>query len=203
MAAATVSGNVSMNASFSEQITAGVITPQNLPASVNQNLTYSSATGGAPLTTDTIWAKAAQFGAGGANAGGSVAHYCQIPLTSLSDLAGNAISFQRVREVFIQNSLSYPLYLYGGNSSGASAVAWIPSAASGSSAFQIPGYGSASSNSVYWPTFRICDPVTASVSTGAQLGYFVSTANCYITLYNGAGASTDSVNIMIAGCAAY
>ena len=203
MAAPTVSGSVNLNESFSETITAGVITPQNLPASMSQNLNYSYASTGASLTTDTLWAKAAQFGGGGAGAGGTVAHYCTIPLTSLSDLAGNAITFQRVRELVIQNSLSYPIYLYGGNSSGGSAVPWLPGTASGSSALQIPGYGSASANSVYWPTFRICDPVTSAVSSGAQLGYFVSTATPYFTLYNGAGASTDSVNIMIAGCATY
>ena len=203
MAAATVAGNISVNASFSETITAGVITPQNLPASLNQNLTYSSATTGASLTTDTLWAAAAQFGAGGANAGGSVNHYCTLPLTSLSDLGGKAVSFQRVRELIIQNLNSYPIYLFGGNSSGGSAVSWIPSAALGSSALQIPGYGSASANSAYLPTFRMCDPVTSAVSSGAQLGYFVSTANCYLTLFNGAGASTDSVNIMVAGCASY
>ena len=188
MAAPSVSGNVTMNVSFSEQITAGVITPQNLPASTSQNISYSYAATGASLTTDTLWAKAAQFGAGGTiNTGGSVAHYCTLALTSLSDLGGNAISFQRIRELVIQNSLSYPIYLYGGNSSGASPVAWLPGTVSGSSALQIPGYGSASLNSGTWPTFRICDPVTSGVSSGAQLGYFVSTASCYFTLYNGAG----------------
>ena len=203
MAAPVVSGNVTLNISFSEQITAGVITTQNLPASVSQNLNYSSATTGAANTTDTLWAKAVTFGSGAAGTGGTTANYCQIALTSLSDLGGNSIKFQRVRELIIQNSQSYPIYLFGGNSAGSSTVAWLPSTGIGSSGLMIPGYGSVSANSGTWPTFRICDPVTSAVSTGAQAGYFVSTATCWFTLANPTGASSDSVNIMIAGCATY
>ena len=203
MAAPTVSGSVNLNESFSETITAGVITPQNLPASMSQNLNYSYASTGASLTTDTLWAKAAQFGGGGAGTGGSVAHYCTIPLTSLSDLAGNAITFQRVRELVIQNSLSYPIYLYGGNSSGGSAVPWLPG--------QHPV--------VVHCRFQDTGQPVRILHTGQRSGYVIQPRRLCLRAHSLGislarqllisrcttvpGASTDSVNIMIAGCATY
>jgi hypothetical protein len=209
MAAQNVSGSVTIQASFSEAITAGVITPQSLPASISQNLSYqySSATGN-PLTTDAIVAKTLAFSAAG---------YATINLWPAVDLAGNSTSFQRVREIIIQNSNSFGCFINAGSSNAStSGVMWLASAAN----LQLPGYaantnsGASSSTmsvvsnySTYWPAFRLCDPVTTNISTttssALSAGLLVTSLSNCLVVYAPAAATSNSINYMIAGCTQY
>ena len=205
--AQNVTGSITLNASFSESITAGVITSQNLPASVSQNLSYQNSQGsGNPLTVDAIYAKALAFGTTNIN----------LNLGSTTDLAGNSVCFQRIRELVVQNSNSFPVWINGLASNSSSGVTWLP-ATSGSSGVLLPGWGGNSNSgasslstaslwSAYWPTFRICDPVGTSVSTGSNAGLYVtsvSSSTVYISFYAPASTSSNSLNIMIAGCTQY
>jgi|SRR5208283_1046847 len=205
MATQLVSGNVSSNSSFSETIpiTAGVITPLNLPTGISQNITYSSASTGASLSVDQIYGQQLNFnllpnGAAGANyitlnfqgaASNSVASNY-----ATKDLAGNLQSFNRIRELQIQNLNSIPIYLFAGGSSGASAVQWMTSNSISTQAITIAGNNSA--NTTVYPMFRLCDPATSSVSSGMWIG----SSNNLITIYCASSTSAFSVNVMAAGC---
>lgn len=199
-----VSGSVNLTTSFTETITAGVLVNQNLPTGINQNLSYPNTTvaqtAGYPYTIDVVYGKTINTGTSSMsvfNFGASASTVANC----LFDLAGTYYSWARVRELVIQNLNSFPIYVFGGNSGGSSAVPWLVSTAS---AIQIPacqvstGSPTYSSLSGIYPTFRICDPVQGiGSSTG---GYWVTQSSGMICV--SASTSSFNFNIMAAGCTA-
>jgi hypothetical protein len=205
MATQLVSGNISANAAFAETIpiTAGVITPLNLPTGISQNITYSNASTGASLSVDQVYGQQLNFNllpngvAGGnyltLNFQGAAANSVASNYAT-KDLAGNLQSFARIRELHIQNLNSIPIYVFAGGSSGASAVQWMTSNSSSTQAITIAPNNSA--NSTVYPTLRLCDPVTSAVSSGMWVG----SSNNLITIYCASSTSAFAVNVMAAGC---
>lgn len=180
MAAANVTGSITLNASFTETITAGVIQTINLPTGINQNVNYQNALAtGASLTTDVIY---------GAQKG-LTSNTFTLAFNALPDLNGTAQSWARVRELHIQNLNSFPIYVFASSSSG---VPWLGSTST--TGIMIPGNNSA--NSTTYATLRLCDPVTSGVASG----YYISTSSYNLVVSCAAGASSNSVNVMAAGC---
>lgn len=196
--ATNISGSVSMNMSFSELISAGVIVSQNLPTGINQNLSYSNGTvAGAPGNVDLVYGRTFAT-----NAAPTVLNFfAGTSSTSAnpgtSDLAGNSYAWARMRELVIQNLGSVPLLLWGASASG---MSWLP-AASSNAIIIPPAQASASTNSysslsTIYPLFRMCDPTMYSANTG---GMALAASSCLMTLL-GSGSSITSVNLLAAGC---
>lgn len=87
---ATVTGNRSLSVSFAQSLSSGLITPQNLPASVSLNSAYINGTGAASV--DLIHAK--QYTLAGAAT--------EIDLQAIADLSGATVNMARVRELVVQ-----------------------------------------------------------------------------------------------------
>src|SRR5262245_18892644 len=86
-----VSGSVNLNTAFAKTVSTGVITTLNIPATINQAVTYTNGTGTSQC--DLVYAKSLSL----------AATPTSLDLTSLTDLSGTSINFARVREVQIVN----------------------------------------------------------------------------------------------------
>lgn len=161
-----ITGNVSMNAAFTQAVTG--VTNYNIPVTIPVNLSYANGT--ASNQVDTLYARQLTL-AGAATT---------IDLTSLTDPAGNAISFARVREIIVQDlatTAGYDVKVEAGASNG---VGWLPPSTS-------PVYAR------YSGTLRVSDPV----STGAGNGNVVDSTHKTVTF--DPGANTVTINVVIAG----
>lgn len=168
-----VSGNVILNASFTENVSSGVIVSYQVPATVSSTLSYGNGT--ASNQVDTLYAK--QLTLTGATQ--------TIDLTSLTDPAGNSINFARVRELIVVNTATtagYDVKVEAGASNGWAVLP--PSSA--------PVY------TRYSGTLRISDPV----STGGSNGNVVSGTSKTITFDPGANTIVINV-LIVGGSAAF
>lgn len=182
MATATnVTGTVTLNANFTEVVTSGVISTLQLPATINQTISYGNGT--STGNVDYIYAKQLSL-AGSATT---------LDLTSLTDLNGGSVNFARVREVIIVNlatTAGYTLTIGPGVSN-----PWTtgPIAASSTVVLQ-PSVGQTTGSA----TFRASDPW----SVGATTGWYVdsthktlkldpgsNTLSCYVVLVGGSAVS--------------
>lgn len=165
-----VVGTVTFNAAFTEQATA--LAPYQIPATISQNLSYANGT--ASNQVDTIYAKTITL----------AATTQTIDLTSLTDPAGNAITFVRVREFIIVNtatSASFDLKVEAGASNG-----WA----------QLPPSTSPILTR-YGGILRLSDPV----STGAGNGAIVGSTSKTVTFDSGSNTITFLV-LIVGGSAA-
>jgi hypothetical protein len=170
--AATVTGTVTTNAAFTQVVSSGVIVPYQIPANITGSLSYTNGT--ASNQVDTLYAKSITL----------VATTQTIDLTSLTDPAGNAISFARVREFWVINTAttaSFDLKVESGASNG-----WAPLPPSTTPLF-----------ARYSGNLRISDPV----STGASNGNVTSGTSKTITFDSGANTITFYV-LIVGGSAA-
>ena len=172
------SGTVTLNASFTEVITSGVIVTQNLPTAVNQSISYGNGTSAGNV--DLIYGKTLTLSAA----------ITTLDFTAVADLSGATQNFARIRELVVQNLSSFPLKIYASSSSG---VTWLP--AGSANAIVLPGYGTSVTSTSY-PSFRMNDPVVV----GNASGMFISTSSGRIVF--DPGANTFSVNVMAAGASA-
>lgn len=172
---AVVSGSVTLNAGFTQVVSSGVVTTQNLAVSVPQNLTYANGTGAGQV--DLIYAKQLSL-AGSATT---------LDLTALTDLSGASINFARVRELIIQNLATTSTYTV--TVGAAASNAWTGILGTTTSTLIIPP---SAGNGL----FRFSD----YSSTGASTGAVVSGTSKSLKL--DPGANTISINIVILGCSA-
>src|SRR5271166_1994958 len=171
-------GIVQQNAGFTEIVTAGVVTPQNLPTAINQSFSYANGTSAGNV--DLIYGK--QLSLSGA--------ITTVEFVAAADLSGTTQVFARIREFLVQNLSSFPLKIYASSASG---VTWL--AASSTAAILLPGYGTSATSTSY-PSFRMCDPVTV----GATSGMYVTASSSKIVF--DPGANSFSINVIAAGCSA-
>lgn len=168
----TITGNVTFNAAFTEAVSAGVIVPYQVPATISSNLSYANGTGSGQV--DTLYAKALTLS--GATT--------TIDLTSLTDPAGVSINFARVRELIVVNTATtagYDVKVESGASNGWSVLP--PSSA--------PVYAR------YGGILRISDPT----STGGGNGNVVGSTSKTITFDPGSNTVTINV-LIVGGSAA-
>jgi hypothetical protein len=171
MAAQNVSGTITLNASFQEVISSGVVSNLNLPAIGTIQQTLINGTGAASAV-DTIYA--AQLTLAGA------ATHLNLH-TGLTDLAGNAIAFARVRFWFVQNltlTAGYLCNIY--TRTGTDPVTWLPVTTTGALWAAAGGF-----------CFGL-DPLSTSTN-----GYVVGASAFDFTL--DPGANTVSVNVILVG----
>lgn len=167
-----VKGSTQLAAVFNELISTGVITPQNIPASLPLTTQYANGTGAAEV--DTIYAKQLSL----------VASTPQtLDLTSLTDLAGNSINFARVRELIVQvvdTTLGHDVIL-GDAASNAFSAFW----------------GATGTETVYAGSYsHKSDPN----STGSGHGAVVDSTHKSLKI--DPGSNSVVVNILIVGCSA-
>ena len=181
MATATnTSGTVVQQLSFTEVITAGVISTLNLPAILNDNFTYGNGTSAGNV--DYIYAKSLSL-AGSATT---------LDLTSLTDLNGGSVNFARVRELVIVNlatTAAYTVTAEPGVSNPWTTGPWGTS----TSTTIIPTNVGATGN---YSFFRFVDRYTVGATTGAYVD------GTHKTIKLDPGANTISVYVLILGCSA-
>jgi hypothetical protein len=169
-----VYGNLLFNFGFVEQVISGVVSPENLPASLAEQITYTSGTG--PAQVDLIHAR--QYTLAGAPT--------EIDLTSLLDLAAASIVFARVRElvgVVVDTNVAHSVTLSGGASDG-----FLPV---GSGLIVRPALSGAQVSPV-----RLSDPW----SVGSGIGHVVTPSSK--TLKMDPGSNTVLFNLYLLGCSA-
>lgn len=171
--AATVQGNVTLNASFGEQVSAGLINSETVSQAISQNDSYGAGTGSAQV--DTFYAAQLSLAANTPQT---------IDLkTGLKDPAGGSIAFARVREFIVQNPSSTAgndVKIYAPSSTG-----WpiLPPQAD-------PIYAR------YGSVQRVSD----KYSTGSGNGNIVSGTASQVTFDPGSAAAT--INVLVLGCSA-
>lgn len=170
---AVVTGTVSMNASFSQTNTIGLITPLTFQAAINQiHGTYANGTGAGLI--DLMFASAYTLASTTA----------LLDLTAMSDLAGAAVNMARVRELMIQitdTTSTHSLTVYANSASG---WGFLPPSGSPLTAFPNGGF------------LRLSDPY----STGSAAGYVTGSASKKFVV--DAGSNSVTFNLMILGCSA-
>jgi hypothetical protein len=169
-----VTGTVNRNVSFTETATIGLATA-NLNEPMVTSFSYTPA-GTATVQVDTIHAKTYTLAASATT----------IDLTSLTDPAGNSISFARVREFVVTNADTVATHTVKVSSGAATAVAWLPPAAN-ALVLQPQGAGSSPGR------IDLSDPN----GTGAGVGYIVDSTHKTITF--DPGAFTIAINVLIVG----
>jgi hypothetical protein len=166
-----VVGTVTFNASFTEQATSNVT--YQIPVTSSLNVSYGNGTASGQI--DTIFAKTF-----------SLASTTQtLDLTTLTDPAGNAITFARVREFIVVNTSTAPgqdLQVYSGASNG-----WSP----------IGAVTATPTFARYSGSYRLSDPT----STGSGNGNVVGSTSKTVTFNSGSNTVTFYV-IIVGGSAA-
>ncbi len=184
MATATnVGGSLNLQAQFTETITSGVISTLQLPANINQNITYTNGT--AAGMVDYIYAKTLSL-AGSATT---------LDLQSLTDLNGGAIVFTRIRELLIVNLAVTAAYTV--TVGAASATQWTTGPLGTTTATSIlqPSVGQ-TAPATNGSMMRYSDPWSVGASTGA----YVDASHKSLKL--DPGANTISVYVLLVGCSA-
>lgn len=173
---ANVSGNSQASLSLTQIVTSGVVTQQNLPANINQTITYSNGTGAGAI--DLLYAKQLSL-AGTATT---------LDLTSLTDLSGASINFARVRFIWIFNLATTAGYtITVGNAASNAFTGFLSSTGT---AVCYPGSSSNYGRLIFE------DPN----STGGSVGAVTGGSNKNLKL--DPGANTISCFVVIGGCSA-
>lgn len=165
----TVTGTVAFDAKFNESVTTGFPTAVSVTQEISQNDNYPTA-GTASGQCDTLFAK--QYTLSGTTT--------TIDLTSLTDPAGNSITFARVREFIVQNTATtagYDVKVEAGASNG-----WGPLPPSTNPLYC--RYGS---------VVRVSD----KLSTGSGNGNVVTSTSKTVTF--DPGSNTVTINVLIVG----
>lgn len=169
---AVVKGSSQLTLTFSELISAGVVSPVNLSASLPITTQYSNGTGANQV--DLIYSKQLTLAASTPQT---------LDLTSLTDLAGGAANFARVRELLIEvvdETVDHNVTL--GN---AASNAWAPF------------WGATGTDKVFAGSYRhFSDPTTVGASKGAVV------SGTSKALMLDPGSNTVVVNVIIVGCSA-
>lgn len=171
-----VLGTASVNLNFNETKTSGVVTPQTLPVLVSANVRYANGTAAGQV--DTIFA--AQYSV----ASGTP---LTVNLQSCTDLAGNTVTFARVREFIVQvtdATAGHTLQVYAAASNG-----WSVLPPSGSAIVVQPGGSS---------VFHLSDPS----SSGSGVGNVVTSTSNSFAVNSNTSATVSSVNVLVVGCSA-
>lgn len=169
--ATTVTGICTFDCKFSESVTTGYPQPVSVTQEIQQTDNYSTS-GTASGQVDTLYAKSFTLAASTPTA---------IDLTTLTDPAGNAINFARVREFVVQNTTAtagYDVKVYATGTNG-----WSPVPPSTSPL--TVRYGS---------VFRMSD----KFSTGAGNGNIVTSTSKSVTFDPGSNGPI-TINVMILG----
>lgn len=169
-----ITGTVNRNTAFNQTATIGLNTAQSVNQTLTQAFSYGNGTGVGQV--DTLHAK--NYTLSGAAT--------TIDLTSLTDPAGNSISFARVREIIITSTDTTATHTVKVSSGAANPVAWLPPAAN-ALVLQPQGTGSAPGR------IELSDPN----GTGAGNGYVVDSTHKTITF--DPGAFTTTINVIICG----
>ncbi len=167
------------NVQFSEQISTGLVTASNLPATITRGQTYTNGTGAGQI--DMLYAKQLTL----------AATPTTLDLQSLTDLNGAALNFLRIREFIVQNLSTVAAYVVtvGGAGSGA----WVGFFGTTTSTLFLPTNVGATGN---YATLHLSDPYTVGATTGAYVG-----ASSHLLKLD-PGANTIIINVILAGCSA-
>lgn len=174
---ANVSGNIQATIAATQVVSTGVVTNQNLPASITQALNYSSGTGAGQV--NLCYAKRLTLSASATT----------LDLTSLADLSGTSVSFSRVRELIVMNNASTGGYVCSVGSPAGSAFSGFQTTSA------ITLVHAAITSSVATQTMlRWSDPSNVGASSGAVTG--ASNKNVKLD----PGANSFTVDVIILGC---
>lgn len=169
---AVVSGTVQLKTDLDQTVSSGVVSAQNLPATLSVTTSYANGTGANQV--DLIYAKQIAL----------VASTPQtLDLTSLTDLSGASINFARVRVLDLQvvTTTSGDNVTLGDAASNAWAAIW----------------GATGTHTVMAGSrFVFNDPT----STGAGVGAVVSGTSKSLKI--DPGSANVTINLIIAGCSA-
>ncbi len=172
-------GTVNTNFSFTEAISTGLVTANNLNATIGRSITYANGTGSGQI--DMLYAKKLTL----------AATPTTLDLTALTDLNGDALNFLRIREFIIQNLATTAAYVV--TVGGAGSNAWLGFFGTTTSTLTMPTNVGATGN---YATIQLSDPYTIGASTGAYVG----ASSKYLKL--DPGANTIIVSVILAGCSA-
>ncbi len=172
-------GTVNTNYSFTEAISTGLVTANNLAATISRNITYGNGTASGQI--DMLYAKKLVLNATPTT----------LDLTALTDLNGDALNFARIREMIIQNLATTAAYVV--TVGGAGASAWLGFFGTSTSTLFLPTNVGATGN---YSTLQLSDPYTVGATTGAYVG----ASSKYLKL--DPGANVINVNVILAGCSA-
>lgn len=171
----TTSGAITINASFTETVTSGLIVSQTLPTSISTSVNYGNNNTGA-TNIDLVVGQQLTL-----NASPTTWN-----LTSINTLDGTYRAFARVREFMVQNLGSAPVTIYANSASG---VGWLPSSTTPLTVYN----GTSTSVSATGGRLLLSDPWVVGASSGMWVN-----ASSGILVFNPGGAST-SINVIIAG----
>lgn len=167
---ASVSGNTIAKASYTQAISAGLVSGYAIPVEATLTRPYGNGTGA--YQTDLLHAKQYVL----------VASTPQtLDLTAVTDPAGGAVNFARVREVVVQNLGAYPVTL-----GAAAATPWTGLLGTGTSTLIVPPGASV----------VIGDPFSAGGTAGMLVG---PTSK---SLKIDPGANAGLINLVLVGCSA-
>lgn len=176
---ATIQGTLNFNAAFNQIVSSGVVSTQNIPASLGINWTPTSGTGTGAV--DLCYAKQLSL-AGSATT---------LDLTSVTDLSGASVSFARVRLIVVQNLATTAGYTV--TIGAAASNQWTGFLGTTTSTLVLqPNVGATTNHSAF--------VATDIYSTGSSTGAYVDSTHKSLKL--DPGANTISVNVFILGCSA-
>jgi hypothetical protein len=170
VAYAVTSGGVTVKPSFSQTISGATAADYAVPAEIaNLGRQYSNGTGA--LQFDLLYNKKITLSAAAQT----------LDLTAVTDAAGGAINFARVREFILYNPSSFPVTI-----GAAAATQWIGMLGTVTSTLTIPAGGS----------HMFADPT----SVGGGVGAVVTGSSKSLKL--DPGANTLVLTLIMAGCSA-
>lgn len=176
---ANVSGSIQVSVAATQVVTSGLVSTQNLPASITQALNYSSGTGAGQV--NLCYAKALTLNATPTT----------LDLTSILALDGSTVNFARVRELFVMNLASAGgQVLTVGSSGGVGSAFSAFQGASGTTVVHPAITSSVASATM----LRWSDPSNVGASSGAVTG--ASNKNVKLD----PGANSITVQVVILGC---
>ena len=176
---AVVTGNLNINAAFSQTVSSGVIGSYSVPANLQLSQQFANGTGSGQV--DLCYAAKLSL-AGSATT---------LDLTSITDVSGATVNFARVRLIVVQNLATTAGYTV---TVGAAATnAWTGFLGTTTSTLVLQPNVGATANQSLWLAID-------SFSTGASTGAYVDSTHKSLKL--DPGANTISVNVLILGCSA-
>jgi hypothetical protein len=169
-----VTGNVVLNANFTEQVTSGVLATQNLPVPITQTVSYTNGTGAQQV--DTIYGSKQTL---------TASTPVTLDLTSLTDPAGVSITFARVREFIVQVTDTTAAHSVAVEQGASNGVVFL-----NSSAINVQPKGG---------MISLRDP--QSTGGSSSVGWYVDSTHKTVKLDPGSNTVTG-VNILIVGTSA-
>lgn len=176
---ATVSGNANVQVSVTQTVTAGLVTTQQLPASITSLVNYTNGTGAGQI--NLCYAKALTLNATPTT----------LDLTSITALDGSTVNFARVRELFVLNLNSTGGQIVTVGSSGGVGSAFSAFQGASGTTFIHPAITSSVASATM---LRWSDPSNVGASSGAVTG--ASNKNVKLD----PGANSVTVQVVILGC---